>query len=393
MELLEIKDLPADARTEAAADATHAGIYGFLGRTIRIAGNDPEILTRFNHLYEAFRLASHTSPVEDEVLFRVEHGPGGTSLTVIGRNTACISTGNEYLRWPSILLNRIILSSVRSHFIFHAGAVSRNNQGLVITGNSGMGKSTMVSHLVRRGFAYLSDEVAPVERGTGMLDPFPVRLGLRPGPGQALIGDAPAIDMAFSGDAKKIVDASILAPGQTGTRVPLRTVIFLTRARGDEITTSKKLRGPVSAAFSAWTPSLAAELENLPGAHVLDARPWHESTEVLLRVENLANVTQPLRDLAARHGTQLLHLQYEDFGEHDYDTEPALTPISPAMAVIELIKKMPPHCRTPLIADAYDGKASRLAEELGGLVHELAFYRLTPGRLEQELDLVTSVAP
>ncbi|HEY8241018.1 MAG TPA: hypothetical protein VIH35_06205, partial [Kiritimatiellia bacterium] len=89
----------------------------------------------------------------------------------------------------------------------------------------------------------------------------------------------------------------------------------------------------------------------------------------------------------------LLHLQFEDFGEHDYSVAPSLTPISPATAVIELIKKMPPHCRTQLITHAFDGKASRLAGEIGGLVRDVSFYRLAPGRLEQALDLVEGVAP
>ena len=36
---------------------------------------------------------------------------------------------------------------------------------------------------------------------------------------------------------------------------------------------------------------------------------------------------------------------------------------------------------------------TRLAEELGGLVRGISFYRLTPGRLEQALDLVENTTP
>ena len=53
---------------------------------------------------------------------------------------------------------------------FHCGLVTRNGLGFAITGPSGVGKSTLTTALVQRGFGFMSDDVVvldPVQEETG----------------------------------------------------------------------------------------------------------------------------------------------------------------------------------------------------------------------------------
>ena len=79
-----------------------------------------------------------------------------------------------------VVLNAI-LASVRSHFLVHAGVVARDDRGIVLAADSAHGKTTLVLELVRRGFKFLSDEMAALGRADGRVHPFPRSLRIRPG--------------------------------------------------------------------------------------------------------------------------------------------------------------------------------------------------------------------
>ena len=52
------------------------------------------------------------------------------------------------------------MTRVRSHLLIHAGVVSRDGQGIILVADARHGKTTLVLELVRRGFQFLSDEMA-----------------------------------------------------------------------------------------------------------------------------------------------------------------------------------------------------------------------------------------
>ncbi|HZG67104.1 MAG TPA: hypothetical protein VEZ12_10195, partial [Herpetosiphonaceae bacterium] len=63
----------------------------------------------------------------------------------------------------------------------HAGAVSYQGGALIVAGQSGQGKTTLVLGLLRRGLRLLSDEFAVVEPATQRILPYHRSLHIRPG--------------------------------------------------------------------------------------------------------------------------------------------------------------------------------------------------------------------
>ncbi|MCW8891564.1 MAG: hypothetical protein OQL20_12965, partial [Sedimenticola sp.] len=68
----------------------------------------------------------------------------------------------------------------------HAGAISNGKLGLILPGQKGSGKTTLVSSLLARGYSYLSDEVVLLDRGDCAVRPFPISLCVK-SPGVELL--------------------------------------------------------------------------------------------------------------------------------------------------------------------------------------------------------------
>lgn len=78
-------------------------------------------------------------------------------------------------------LNRLALRTLR-HTVLHAGAVATEGRTAVLPASMESGKSTLVAALVREGFEYLSDELAPLAVEDEIrLWPYRCPLGLDPG--------------------------------------------------------------------------------------------------------------------------------------------------------------------------------------------------------------------
>jgi hypothetical protein len=108
----------------------------------------------------------------------------------------------------------------------HAGAVSSaGGDGVLLLGDSGAGKTTLVSALVQSGYRLLSDEAGVIDPADGRLHPWPRPLGFKPGTqslarfGQTLHGSL------RRRDGSAIVIASGLRPGAIGDSCDVRHVI------------------------------------------------------------------------------------------------------------------------------------------------------------------------
>src|SRR5258706_9814422 len=107
-------------------------------------------------------------------------GSDGRPSLSLGDLTLKLAPGQagEGLAYENTLYS--LIGRVRSHVLFHAGAVARGGQGIILTADAANGKTTLVLELLRRGFAFLSDEMAALSRADNRLHPFPRALRLRP---------------------------------------------------------------------------------------------------------------------------------------------------------------------------------------------------------------------
>lgn len=78
----------------------------------------------------------------------------------------------------------IALQTLRCDLFFVHGAVIDVSHGCtVLVGESGIGKSTLAWELCNRGFAYMSDELAPIDPVANSVTPYPHAICLKSEPG------------------------------------------------------------------------------------------------------------------------------------------------------------------------------------------------------------------
>lgn len=81
-------------------------------------------------------------------------------------------------------IQAFISEYAKTHVLVHAGVVAIEGRAIILPGMSGSGKSTLVSHLVREGATYLSDEYAAID-SLGLIHPYPRPIALRPSSGHS----------------------------------------------------------------------------------------------------------------------------------------------------------------------------------------------------------------
>ena len=77
-------------------------------------------------------------------------------------------------------LNLLATTRTGGSVLLHAGAVEFDGRVVVVTGESGRGKSTLTAALVRAGGAYLTDELVIIEPENLRVRPYPKPLDLDP---------------------------------------------------------------------------------------------------------------------------------------------------------------------------------------------------------------------
>ena len=138
-----------------------------LGSTFRVSG-PAEALREASRLWSPFRA---DVPAE----------AAGADLALVEGDTTVA------MRQLSVEINRTALH-LNSDVALHAGVVvTPGGHTVVLPGDSGSGKSTIVAALVRAGCAYVSDEGLVLRRaGAGQIVPYPKPIALSPWSSQAV---------------------------------------------------------------------------------------------------------------------------------------------------------------------------------------------------------------
>jgi hypothetical protein len=286
----------------------------------------------------------------------------------------------------------LIMLHVRDHFIVHAGGVVRENQCIAISGASGMGKSTLVAHLAADGMGFLSDELLPIKRHSGIVEPFPASIGIRPGPGEDLLTDKASTPFSCYDDHKQLIDVEALTGRPAAEPTPLHAMVFLSSNPTHEVATPKKLIDRVKVRVLEPNETFAKAVSDWPDIALLEEGEEFKMPWYILRVGQAESFLTELTERLETLGLSLAGLTYEDLDPPDYSETPKLVRIPQAAGVIELIKKIPASCKNALIEFEFGGKMTAMTQEIASLVKDVSFYKLSPGRLDLMIESVKGLS-
>jgi hypothetical protein len=390
----------AEAKNSSTAGASLAHVHlRFFDRHLRLGATDRADLAAIAALYRRFQaraddrppLAALAPSATDwsEVIFsRVASSPSAASLRVDNRLGSLAGVENIP---PSLVFEWSIASTlmqVQSHVLFHAGAVAARGQGILVVGDSGHGKTTLVLALLRRGFRFLSDDVGAIERTTGRLAPFPRSLLLRPGTlqrtGFTLLQDPPWLG------AKQFVDIEDVLPDSLGEPAPLRWIVFLHNpavAAAPPAVDDADARGYVDLWLSRIQQSVVREIARCASHAQVTVQP--ELPVVRLSPAPHVTILDRIERVCQSQGIFVLDIVKRAPQWPNFDAPVALERLDQGAALLHLLPHFLGSHRSPLVGSP--GDVARFATLLGRLIRPAACFRLTVGDLDDMIEAVAGL--
>jgi hypothetical protein len=144
-----------------------------LSRTVAFATESEKMEADLERLLRDFREPAQHGPID--LAYTVSESENTCTLTRDGMSCEGIAREEILVAITQELTAQWALRDDVA--VVHAGAVVRDGKALLIAGPSGRGKTTLTAALVKRGFAYSSDELAALTaEGTVLRYPTPLRV-------------------------------------------------------------------------------------------------------------------------------------------------------------------------------------------------------------------------
>ncbi len=195
--------------------ATALGPYGILGSSVAIDVDPGPLRDELARVLAS--LTTRESLQDVGLVYRVDDTGQGLDLWVGDRLIARGTSMPACLRTLLSDLNATPLEHLDEVVALHAGAVDIDGGIVVMAGVSNSGKSTLVTRLVERGHAYLTDEAVVIEPDGLRARPYHKAICVDRGAQQMLAhlvptGDSPARDHTWDVDPRT-VGRGDLSPG------------------------------------------------------------------------------------------------------------------------------------------------------------------------------------
>ena len=153
--------------------------FRVLGCKITVRCEDQASFDLLRECYSAFlQEPSSISRAELVCQISLSEGDDGWLLQCEDGRIHCLNTADLLYDFEKTMT--LWIQRQRTELFFtHAAALSLDDRCVVISGASGSGKSTLAWSLCHQGFAYLSDELAPIHPTLMHVEPYPHALNLK----------------------------------------------------------------------------------------------------------------------------------------------------------------------------------------------------------------------
>jgi hypothetical protein len=367
-------------------------ILNFYDQIAIIRSDSPKFIQLFQQMYSRFQLKKMESSDFPPINLHIQSGLyDGTAPQLILDDAVTSLAGirfNDGYIYETIL--NTIISRVRSHFLIHAGVISRNNQGIVLVADSAHGKTTLVLELLRRGFNFLSDEMAALGRKDHRVHPFPRSLRIRPGTLE-LTGFQHAAQNATTWLDKLLIDIDTLKNNCVGSAVPIQHIVIFKDPAFSEIErnidTPRKIMVVVDRVDDKFIDCIRGYKQ------VQDLRVDRSRTYPLLHIvaSHTTTLLSRIEALCVRYKILLLNYLRKETSRPKFDTHPQLVPISKTDAVREILRRFLGGHKSALLQSEFDGNPLKLYMELSEIVNQASCHRLYVGTLSGMADLVSGL--
>lgn len=268
--------------------------------------------------------------------------------------------------YPDVYLSLFtpVIFEVKDYFLIHSGSLSTpEGKSLIISAPCGFGKTTLTRELIKKGFNLLSDELAPLNLKTGLIEPYPRGMGV------------------LAGKRKKVVDIPkkrIGVPCQPGF------VIFLTL----EKTNTENI---IEVALGRVDENIINAFKKIDG--VREVTPITDRMFPMLRLflEEGAHIVTRIQEICEMNSVPIIYTLKGKTQPPDFNAVPQLKELSQREGVFELSQNILNAHNSALLEETFSGSRPRMIFELAGFMSDVRFFKLTVGRLSEMVRLICRI--
>jgi hypothetical protein len=264
--------------------------------------------------------------------------------------------------------------------IFHAGVIAKDGEALVIAGLPGSGKTTLVVELLKRGFAYLSDDFCPVHRRTGLVHPFPRSVWQSlPPPSSSSYIDAKGEVPIRKNKAPLSVHTLDSPPGAS----PCRARVIICLGPNNDSRPCYDLEIGLRA---GGEDTVIRDFLKLPG--VAASLRHHQFSEWRVSIPEGRGFTRKVREILNKHAQHVWNVYRLDRMDLDFGGKPEIYPLRIHEAAFRLIRDIKHGSLFDRSSGCFSRSPGILFTEITQSLKGTACFQLSPGRLELMEELV-----
>lgn len=355
-----------------------------------IHSDSDRYLNLFHQMYRRFRLDEHSSPPRSTVkinLLTQPNNPWGKPVLIIDDEVRFLNTSRLLEGYVYETVFHTIISRVTSHYLIHAGVVAYNDQGIILSADSGHGKTTLVLELVRRGFKFLSDEMAALSRTDHLIYPFPRSLRIRAGTLERAGFSTPKED-APKWLGKWILDIDEIKANSLGDKTSLNYIIILRDPAQPQHEPENILHRELGILVDRIDAAFLDAIRHIEGISDIKVGQNYGYPLLTLYATDRAPLLSKVEALC--HEQQVLILEViKRREEHpSFDFPVRLEKIPQSQGAMELVRRFQGGHKSALLRQVFQGSSTRLFVELATIIERANCYQLFVGNLPDMADRV-----
>lgn len=372
--------------------ATFCGTYKFLGHHFLIRSDSQQVLDKFKAIYRHFELDGTSSKEDELTCYLLSNTPLNKPIIIFDQSCYPLKSPEITPNTYSFIFT-LVASRFKEYFLIHGGTVSWKDKGVIISGHSTFGKTTLIIELVKRGFRFLSDELAPIHRSSHKIVPFPRSLGVREGAlrlFKGLLEKSWKVCCNHHEDRQCIIDIEDIYQGKIGAPCKPRYVIFLT-PNLDEGPGEKGNLKFLEIALNGVNQDLIRDLRTIDGVIDVFEVPGREYPVLRLLLDAKKRIAGKLKEIYDVHKDSILYSVRGKTQASDFNASPVLTSISKTQGIMELMPMILSGYQLTMVDDVFDGSPCRMVMELADIAKDIRFYQLSMGKLDEMGELITQL--
>jgi hypothetical protein len=383
----QVKFIPATESKLIMDNPPYVDYYRILGLNIKIMADEAQLLSPFRQKYALF-----LSPPADKThcSLLLLRNKGKDPMIIVNDEITCVPNVSLLAGYAQMFFVNTWIAKLKGYFLIHAGVLAREEEGIIIMGPSSLGKTTLVLNLVRRGFTFLSDEFAPINRQTKLVEPFPLKIGLRRESAELF----PEIDLSKLYSLKNLIsrpkwlyDAALL--NDKPPRACTVKALIILKPGFRSVSNQQHI---IDMALKKADCQVISKLAASRGIHPVFVQNRVEPFIYRFSLKKKRSTIEHFSRICQKYKADILFYEHVRTDIPYFDATPKLKATPKSGALVEICKNLMNFTRDSLLYQEFSANLPGIMVELGKILQDTCCYTLSIGRLGQMTGLLEEMS-